>query len=253
MVVSIAQAQIFFLALTRVMAILVQVPIFGSQVIPNQIKIAFGIILTMFIIPWQPLEVDAEAMTLIAFAAAILQEIIIGLLAGFAVVLVFGAFQMAGKIIELGSGFSSGQLFNPTLGEMGSAYDQFFIMTTLLFFLITNGHHIFLLGIKQTFDVLPINSPVPGISLERLLTYTTTLMTSAIQISFPIFVALMITDFSLGLLARVAPQIQVFFLGLPVKIWIALFALMLSIQIILPLSGNLTAKIGDYMLGLLGV
>jgi flagellar biosynthesis protein FliR len=252
MVVSIAQAQMFFLALTRVMAILVQIPLFGSQIVPAQIKIAFGIILTMFIIPWQPLGAEVEAMTLFAFAAAILQEIIIGLLAGFAVVLVFGMFQMAGKIIELGSGFSSGQLFNPTLGEMGSAYDQFFIMTTLLFFFITNGHHVFLIGIKQTFDVLPINSAIPGISLETLLAYTTNLMTGAIQISFPISVSLMITDFSLGLLARVAPQIQVFFLGLPVKIWIALFALMVSIQIILPLSGNVTSNLADYMLGLLG-
>jgi flagellar biosynthetic protein FliR len=252
MLVSIAQAQLFFLALTRVMTILVQVPVFGSQVIPNQVKIALGFILTMMIVPWQESASQSDVLALFPFAAAILQEIIIGLLAGFAAVLVFGVFQMAGKIIELGSGFSSGQLFNPTLGEMGSAFDQFFMMTVLLYFLVTNGHHIFLLGIKQTFDILPVHSAIPGISLERVLTYTTNLMASAIKISFPIAVALMLADFSLGLLARVAPQIQVFFLGLPAKIWIALIALMLSIQVILPLSGSILSNIGNYMLGLLG-
>jgi len=252
MLISILQAQIFFLALTRVLAILVQIPIFNSDAVPNQIKLGFGIILTMMIVPWEPLGTDAEAIPLFPFAGAILQELIIGLLAGYAATLVFGVFQMAGKIIELGSGYSSGQVFNPTLGETGSAYQQLFVIVILLFFLVTNGHHVFIAGIKQTFDVLPVRSAITEISLETVIVYTTNLMASAIQIAFPIMVALLLTDISLGLLARVAPQIQVFFLGLPVKVWIALFALMVSIQIILPLSNNLFSNTAKYMLNLLG-
>ena len=252
MSISVAQAQLFFLAFTRVMVILIQIPYFNASYVPNQFRIAFGIILTMMILPWQPLAVDAVGLSMLEFGMALLQELIIGLLAGFGAVLIFGAFQTAGKLLELSSGFGSGQLFNPTLGDTGSAYDQIFIMTALIYFLVIDGHHLFIMGIKQTFDVLPLNSAIPVISVERLLGYTATLMVSAVQIALPVMAAILLTDFTLGLLAKVAPQIQVFFLGLPAKIGIALFALMLSFQIMLPVMGEMVGKIGKYMLGLLG-
>jgi flagellar biosynthesis protein FliR len=252
MIISVAQAQIFFLALTRILAILVQLPFFGSQVIPNQYKIALGFVLAIIVIPWQPLSADTQIMTFFEFAFATFQELMIGLLAGFAATLTFGAFQMVGKVLELGSGFGSGQVFNPTLGDVGSAYDQLFMMIVMLYFLFTNGHHVFLMGLKATFDVLPVHSAFPIFTIDRLLFYLTSLMGSAIQMALPVMAALFLTDMTLGLLARVAPQIQVFFLGLPVKIWIALVALALSFEIMLPFVGNAIDSLGKRMLGLLG-
>jgi flagellar biosynthesis protein FliR len=252
MVVSVPQAQIFFLALTRILAIIVQLPYFGSQIVPNQYKLALGVVLAMIVIPWEPLPADAQIMPFFEFAFAVLQELMIGLLAGFAATLTFGAFQMVGKVLELGSGFGSGQIFNPTLGDVGSAYDQLFLIVVMIYFLLTNGHHIFLMGLKATFNVLPVHSPFPSITIDRLLYYLSSLMTSAIQMALPVMAALFLTDMTLGLLARVAPQIQVFFLGLPVKIWIALIALALSFEIILPFAGNAIENIGKRMLGLLG-
>jgi flagellar biosynthetic protein FliR len=167
MIISIAQTQLFFLALTRVLAILVQVPVFGSEIIPNQVKVGLGFILAMIVVPWNPLPVDAVAVPWLAFAVLILQELIIGLLAGFAAALTFGAFQITGKLIDMSSGFGAGQVFNPAMSEAGGTMDQFFVLVVMLYFLLTNGHHIFLIGLQNTFKLLPLNQPLPAINPVR--------------------------------------------------------------------------------------
>lgn len=82
MLISIAQAQLFFLVLTRVMAIIIHVPNLGGQTIPNPVRIALGLVLAAIIIPWAPLPATAESMALLPFASSILKEIIIGTLIG---------------------------------------------------------------------------------------------------------------------------------------------------------------------------
>ncbi len=71
MIVSIAQTQLFFLALTRVLAILVQIPLCGSEIVPNQMKVGLGIVLAMIVIPWNPLPADAAAVPWLAFAGLV--------------------------------------------------------------------------------------------------------------------------------------------------------------------------------------
>ncbi len=252
MIVSIAQFQYFFLVVTRVLMILIQIPFLGGSSIPNQFKLALGIVLSLVVIPWDAVGQAEQVLPVLSFAAAILQELIVGLLVGFAAILTFGAFQIAAKVMELGSGFTAGQVFNPTLGDIGSAFDQLFLMVVVLFFFITNGHHVFLLGITRSFDILPVMAPLETIPIERVVFYFASFFSFGVQIALPVFGAILMADLALGLLAKVAPQIQVFFLGLPIKVWLGLAGLMLSFQIFLPLIRNLFQDLGQRMLGLLG-
>jgi flagellar biosynthetic protein FliR len=252
MLISIAQAQIFFLVLTRVLAILVQVPVFGSAMIPNQIKVALGIILSMIVIPWKILPPDAPVIPLEVYAVAILQELIVGLLAGFAGNLTFGAFQTAGKLMDLGSGFGAGQIFNPTLGETGSSLEQFFVMVAMLLFLAINGHHGFLLGLQKTFEILPVHAPLPAILPDRLLSTMSALFMAGVQMALPVMAALFMTDLALGLVGRAAPQVNVFFLGLPVKVWLGVTGLSLALIYLMPFFGDLFGNLGNRVIYLLG-
>jgi flagellar biosynthesis protein FliR len=253
MLVSILQFQLFFLALTRVLAILVQIPVFGGAMIPNVMKLALGVILSLIVLPWQPVSSQAAAMPIIVFIFAILQELIIGVLAGFAGTLTFGAFQVAGKLMDMSSGFGAGQIFNPAMGDSGSALDQLFTLVALLFFLITNGHHTFLLGLQKTFVVLPLNSPLPELSATRLIQMTSSFILIGVQLSLPVMGALLLTDLTLGMLAKVAPQVNVFFLGLPVKVWVGVMGLMLVLSAVVPLMGDMFHQLGNRMLQILGV
>ena len=251
MIISVAQAQIFLLAFTRVMAILIHIPVLGGNTVPNQVRIGLGFILAMIMVPWQPLAPEAAALGLFALAAAILREIIIGTLAGFAANLTFGALQITGEAMGLGSGFGSGRIFNPSMDKSGSAFNQIFIMTATLIFLVTNGHHAAIVALQRTFEAIPVGSAVVFGSVDTLISMTAHLIASGIQMALPVMAALLLTDLALGLLARVAPQIQVFFLGLPLKVAVSMLALGLLFSIVLPSLTNLFDQIGPRMLTLL--
>src|SRR5512146_624319 len=103
MSVSIAQAQLFFLAVTRILAIIVHVPVLGGRSVPDRVKLMLGLLLAMIMIPWQPLPPEAASMSTLAFGFAIGRELLVGTLAGYACLMVFGALQIAGQMMSLGS------------------------------------------------------------------------------------------------------------------------------------------------------
>ena len=162
MTISVAQAQLFLLAFTRLMAILVQVPVLAGRVVPAQVKVALGLVLTLALIPWQPLPADAQSLSAVEMMVALFRELIIGLIAGYAAVLTFGVGQYAGELMGLGGGFGAGRVLNPTFESSGTVVDQLFILVMTLLFMVLNGHHLVLLAAQQTFVVLPVNSPLPA-------------------------------------------------------------------------------------------
>jgi len=231
---------------------MIHVPLLGGRAIPNLVKVGLGILLTMLLLPWQSLPAAAEPLALLPFAFAIGRELLIGTLAGFAAVLVFGALQITGSLMGLGSGFAAGQILNPAMEETGSALDQLFVMTALLIFLAINGHHAFLLGLKRTFDLIPLQGPLPELSPQGLMGLTSGMITAGVQMSLPLLGTLLLSDVTLGLLARVAPQMHVFFLGIPLKVGIGLLALTVALSFILPGLSDLLRSIGERTLEILG-
>jgi flagellar biosynthesis protein FliR len=252
MAVSIPQAQQFFLALTRVFAILVQVPVLAGSAIPNPVKIGFGILTTLVILPWQPLPAEAATLPLVAFGLAVGREMLIGTLAGFAATLIFSAFQITGEMMDLTSGFAAARLINPAFENTGSPLNQFFYLTATIIFLVINGHHSFLIGLQKTFVILPLNGPLPAFTSDRLMSLTGGLITAGIQMSLPLAGAMLLADLALGLLARVAPQIQVFFLGVPLKVGLGLLILPMAMIYLLPAIIQLFHALAGWMLYLLG-
>lgn len=250
MSISIAQAQQFFLALTRVLAIIIHIPVLGGQMIPNQVRIALGIVLTLFLIPWQTLPEAGAQLGFLAFLLAIGKQIIIGTVAGYAADLVFGVIQMGAEAMGLGSGFSSSRTFNPAVGDAGSAFDQLFTLTATMYFLVIDGHHQVLTALQKLFERVPIEASIPLADPNMLLQMTAQMIKTGVHLALPVLGALLLTDLSLGLLARITPQLQVYFLGLPLKIGVSLIALALVIGMVLPALGNLYGSIGLKMLTL---
>ncbi len=252
MSVSVPQFQLFFLALTRILAILIHVPLLGGRLVPAPVKIGLGILLAVVLIPWQAGAAANESLPLLNFAFAILRELIVGTLSGFAAVLTFGALMTAGQLMSVGSGFNAGQILNPAFDESGSSLDQVFLTTAYLLFLVINGHHEFLRSLQQTFVLLPPNSPLPELGVESLLRITAGLILAGVQLALPVLGSLLLADLTLGLLARVAPQVQVFFLGVPLKVGLGLLVLALSTGYLFPRIVGLFQALGPRALDLLG-
>lgn len=251
MLVSIAQAQVFFLAFTRIMAVVIHIPNLGGTTIPSQVRIGLGLVLTIILIPWAPLPATTESLALLAFAIAILREIIIGTLIGYAAIMTFSAISIAGETMGLGSGFGSDRIFNPAMEQSVTPIGQLFVVISMLYFMAVDGHHIALYALQKSFSLVPVNSTMPAFSAEPILRLTAQLIVVGIQIAFPIFAALLLADITLALISRVAPQIQVYFLGLPLKIGLSMLALGLTMSIVFPYLRNLFDSLGTRMLSMI--
>jgi flagellar biosynthetic protein FliR len=247
MSISVLQAQLFFLAFTRIMAVMIHVPALGGQNIPSQVRIGLGLTLALVLFPLQSAP-TGEMIGAFAFGIGIGKEIIIGTLVGFAADLAFGAIQIAGSAMGMGSGFESGRIFNPSLGEAGSAFDQIFVMTAAMIFLILDGHHLVLIALQKTFTAVPLNGALPFNGLEAVLRMTSVFVASGVHMALPVMVALFLTDLTLGLLARIAPQVQVYFLGLPVKVVVAMIAMGMTFAVVFPYLGSLFKSMAENML-----
>lgn len=253
MIVSVAQAQIFFLALVRVLAMMISLPMLGGNNIPMQVRAGTGFILTMVLVSWQkPLPPDAETMSAFMMGMGITKEMIIGTLMGFSAVMTFGAVQVAANFMGLNTGFAAGQTLNPTFGSSGSAYDNMYLIICTIFFLVIDGHLMFIKAMALSFNIIPVNSPFPAFDIEPLIRITSTLIRSGVQLALPVIAAVVMTDITSGLLARVAPQIQVFFLAIDVKILLSLIAVVLAFGITVPWLRDLFEQIAPRSLMLIG-
>ena len=123
----------FFLVLLRVSGFLVSWPVFGVESVPPQVKILLGLLIAFILFPavgWQQLQGDLGSQQLFWYA---IREVFIGLAIGFLARAFFYVFAVAGQIISVSMGLSSIQLFNPTVGDRSSAFDQLLVGLGSLF------------------------------------------------------------------------------------------------------------------------
>jgi len=249
--ISVAQAQLFFLALTRILAVLVHVPVLGGRLVPNLVRIGFGLILAFVLLPWEALPPEAVPLPLLGFSLAIGKEIITGTLAGFGAALTFGVLQIAGEVMSTSSAFGSAQMLNPAFQDQGTSYSSVLSVLSMMIFLLINGHHQVLVAAQRTFEIFPINGSITDFSMGKLVMTSAQLISTGIHMSLPILGAMLLVEIAFGLLARVAPQVQVFFLAIPLKAGLALAGLAVALNVLYPFILNLFERMGERMLNLL--
>lgn len=234
----------YALALVRVLAALSMNPLLGSARVPVPARLGLALFVTLVIFP-----PSSDATPVNVGPAEIAGELIIGALAGFTVALVFAAVQFAASLIGINAGFSIGQTLDPHSDLGTGVLEQFFAAFALLVFVQINGHHLFLAGLHELFAVVPVSTVplVPG-TAEKLAEVSGALFVAALKISFPVLAALLLADLGLAVLARVAPQLNLFALGLPAKMAIGLAAVTVALPVMLPRIIALFRAVPDSML-----
>ncbi|QMV40156.1 flagellar biosynthetic protein FliR [Cohnella cholangitidis] len=236
----------FLLVLCRITSFFVVAPIFSSRTFPTVIKIglAFFVSLIVFLTVGFDTKITADA----TYILAIVREVFAGLLIGYVAYMFFTIVQTAGSFMDMQMGFGIANIVDPITGVTAPILGNFKYMLMILVFLSINGHHYLLAAIMDSYKWLPLDNNLfqvyYGGNVTEFLTRTfadTFLL--ALQISAPIVVAMFLTDFGLALLARTAPQYNVFVIGIPIKILVGLGLLVL----LLPGFGVLFQVIFDHM------
>lgn len=220
----------YLLALVRVLGAIMLNPMLGSARVPMPARVGLCLFVTLIIFP------PAASMTPLAVGPLeVAGELLVGLLAGFAIALIFAAVQFVGGLINVNSGMGFGGTVDPSLNLGTGAIEQFVSLFALLVFVQINGHHLFLAGLQQLFDTVPVGTVarLPG-NVEGLAEIVSGVFAAAIMMALPVLAALVVADLGLAILTRIAPQMNLFALGFPLKIAVALVGLLLALPVILP-------------------
>jgi flagellar biosynthetic protein FliR len=155
-----------------------------------------------------------------------LGEVTVGFTVGFVANLIFLVFQVAGSIIGNQMGFGIIQLFDPVRQQRSTVVDEFYSVVATLIFLLLDGHHMLIRAIDRTYQAVPsgaiVHPQLIALPLGRL---TSEVFVGALQLALPVLAALLLTDLALALTSRAVPQVNVFFLGLPLKVLVGMLAL----------------------------
>ncbi|MFE8069518.1 flagellar biosynthetic protein FliR [Marinobacteraceae bacterium S3BR75-40.1] len=220
--------------LFRITAFLMIVPIFGTQLVPGRVRILLALGMTALIVPWVG---DVPQIDPLSPAAATItaQQILIGLAMGFAVLMLFQLFVIAGQMIAMQMGLGFASMVDPANGVNVTVLSQFYLIAVTLLFLAMDGHLVVFQALVESFRTLPIGEG--GISMDSIWLLANRIVwmfASAMLIALPAMTAVLIVYLSFGIMTRAAPQMNIFAIGFPISLLFGLFALWVLMGDFLP-------------------
>jgi len=243
------------LAGVRLIGFLVVAPPFYSRSFPAPVKVALAMGIALVVGPRAAAATDMVPGVMLAngsaeFLGALVLQAVAGLGLGFLVRMVFAAVQVAGSFIDLFGGFQLAMGFDPLSQTEGATFSRLYNMAALALLFASNGHQLVLGGLVRSFDALPLNG---GLSMSAMGSVLTgglgELMLAALQIAGPLMVVLFLADVGLGLLTRVAPALNAFALGFPLKIFISLSLGSIAFLTLPHIIGTLTERAVEIVVG----
>jgi len=229
----------FFLIFIRVSGILFAAPLFGDPLIPNQLRISLGLVITLILTPVIKLNPWSSTPGPFIFLYLVVGELLIGLIIGFAAKLLFAGVQLSGQLIGYQMGFAVANVLDPISGSQVSLFAEFEFFVAILIFLSINAHHLFIKAIVNSFQLIqPLQFQPQEIMFEKILAMAGKMFVLAVQVGAPIIVVLLLTNVFFGIMARTVPEMNIFIVAMPLGIAIGLFVLGIS----MPFFTNLLTK-----------
>jgi len=222
---------IFLLILVRMSSIFVITPVFGRSELPAYLKIGLAFFCSYTMLPLLG-NVSVEYTNLFSFSAIVAKEFLVGIVIGYVSFLVFSALFMAGMLIDTQIGFGMVHVLDPTTHSQVPLTGNFIYILTTMLLLAMDGHHVLLSALYKSYSILPINGfEFTEAMVNNITTIFSDVFLIGFKISIPIFAAMLLSEVSLGILSRTVPQMNVFVVGMPMKIGIGLITLYLMLPI----------------------
>lgn len=238
-IINVNSIPVFLLILVRVSAFFVTLPLFSYRTIPGHFKIGFSFFLSLIIfytVDVTVIEIDGTYILLV------LKEAMVGLLVGLIAYILLSAIQIAGGFIDFQMGFAIANVVDPQTGAQSPLMGQYFYIIALLFLLSVNGHHLLIDGIHNSYQFISIDAFIPfqnGSIADFVINTFNKMFLIAFQMAIPIVGCLFLVDVALGIIARTVPQLNVFVVGLPLKILVSFMAIFVFLSLYVSLVNRL--------------
>jgi flagellar biosynthetic protein FliR len=218
----------FILPFSRVSALVMTMIGFGAKTIPGRVKLFLCLSITMAVMPAIP---SATVPELLSFKTFILlgQQTIIGVMLGFVTIMVVNTFTLAGQIIAMQSGLGFASLVDPASGMNVPAIGQFFLILSSLLFWVMDGHLAYLQFVVASFETLPIPTEnFSSIKFREIVEWGSWMFATALSLALAPITAMLLINFSFGIMTRAAPQLNIFAIGFPITMMAGLLIMWLT-------------------------
>jgi len=234
----------FMLVLTRVGAFFFSAPIFSWQSIPTTIKLTLTIFVSAFFASVAVNPVLPGSYTALEAGLMIGGEAIYGLALGLVASYIFGAVRIGAQICEQEMGLSMANILDPMTEESGEPLGILMEMIFILLFLAADGHHVFLMTLSRSYETFPAGS-IPAIDklTASIAAAGSTMLILGLRMSAPILAAFLLMMVVLAFLARVAPETNILFLSLPLKVGMGL----VMVGIFFPFIGSFVTEFTQWL------
>ena len=213
----------------RALALFTSLPVLGTRTVPTRVRIGLAAFVALAAQASLPAPVEVPLDSPLAFML-VLQQMVIGLALGFSVRVVFAAVEFAGEVIGLQMGLNFAGFFDPVSAATGTATSRFFGTTIAWLFIVSGGHLLVIAALVQSFDAFPVGpEPFAFLKTVQPQRWGSEIFALGLWIALPLVAMLLLVNLVLGLISRVAAQINVFSVGFPVTLGVGLVGMLLTL------------------------
>lgn len=209
----------------RILAVFTSAPVLSSRAFPLRAKIGLALLVALSA---QATLQDQPVISMDGPDAlgAVIQQLVVGFAIGFAVRIVFAAVELAGETVGFQMGLGFAAFFDPSINSQSSAVARFYGHMATLLFIVLNGHLLVLTAVLKSFESFPVSAnPFPALGQLKLQELGAELFATALWIALPLIGMLMFVNLALGIVSRVAPQMNIYAIGFPVTLTVGLIGI----------------------------
>lgn len=206
-------------------------PFYGMKGVPNQVKIGLSFFVAVLLFPVTQPHEALPYDTVWGYFVIVAKEALTGLFIGFGVSICSSIVTFAGRIIDMETGLSMANLMDPTTKEMSSMTGVIYQYAVTLILMISGMHRYLLQALAETFILIPVNGAVLHTDklMETMLVFLKDYITIGFRICLPVFAVMLLLNAVMGIMAKVAPQMNMFAVGLQLKVLVGLCVLFITI------------------------
>ncbi|SMP47341.1 flagellar biosynthetic protein FliR [Anoxynatronum buryatiense] len=229
---------LFLLVFMRVSGIFVSAPIFSNENTPMVARIGMAGMISFILMPLVEGTAVVHSGNLILFAGQSIQELLVGILIGFVGAVYFSLTSLAGTLLDRQTGFAMVNAIDPLSDTEMPIFGSFYNILFVFIFLSINGHHIFIRALNDSYHQIPIGHVIilSDDLVRGMITFFRDMTVMAFLLSLPVVVTSFLANVVLGIFAKTMPQINVFVVGMPLRIVVGMLTIWVTLQALLPFS-----------------
>ncbi|WP_316369645.1 flagellar biosynthetic protein FliR [Candidatus Thiodiazotropha sp. CDECU1] len=231
------------LVATRFSPLFLLTPLFAITRVPARVRVLLVLALSALLVTAVGVEPIDPPATLSGLMYAMMNELILGMLLAFGLFTAFGAFLFGGRIIDFQMGFGVANLIDPATQSQAPMLGTVLNLMAVMTFFLLDGHHLLIRGLVYSLQKIPPGSTLQEIDVQAIIAQFGVMFVYGLAVVAPVVAVLLMLDVGMAVAARTMPQVNMFIVGFPLKIFMGLLVLALSLNYMGPLLEKIYASI----------